>query len=172
MSFCALRKGTRVKMGVNEFVIMQGLPEAQWQLQNTATGEWRTFQEADLLDQFAHSELSFAIGADESGLLTDRLGINLARDLSFYPPELIALARNRIHYLKQIDARQPIEMTPQVLRPLIEDLAKEIADPNPPDWRTFCRDYRKGLATRARHTGYYPSAFRARQTRQSHGGRR
>jgi hypothetical protein len=102
-------------MGVNEFVILQRLPEAQWQLQNTATGEWCTFPEADLLDLFAHSELSFVIAADEGGL-TDRLAISLARDLSFYSPELVA-----------------IDMTPRVIQPLIRELAEEIADPNPPD---------------------------------------
>src|SRR5437868_3328817 len=115
MSFCALRKGVRLKMGVNEFVILRRLPEAHWQLQNTATGEWCTFSETDLLDRFAHRELSFMIRADESGSLTDRLAINLARDLSLHSPELVALARNRMHYLKQIDTRQPIDMTFRVM---------------------------------------------------------
>jgi putative transposase len=147
MSFCALRKGARIKIGVSEFVILQRLPEAQWQLQNTATGEWRTFSEAHLLDRFAHSELSFMIRADESGPLTDRLAISLARDLSFYSPELVALARNRMHYLKKIDTRQPIDMTLRVMQPLIQQLAEEIADPNPPGWRTLCRDYRKWIAS-------------------------
>ena len=133
-------------MGVSEFVILQRLPEAQWQLQNTATGEWCTFSEAHLLDRFAHSELSFMIRADESGPLTDRLAIDLARDLSFDSPELVALARNRMHYLKKIDTRQPIDMTLRVMQPLIQQLAEEIADPNPPGWRTVWRDYRKWIA--------------------------
>ena len=86
MSFCALRKGTRVKIALNEFVIVQRIPDAQWQLQNTATGEWCTFLEADLLDRFTGNELSFVIRADESGPVTDRLAANVARDLSFYSP--------------------------------------------------------------------------------------
>ena len=158
-------------MGENEFVTLQRLPEAQWQIQNTATGEWCTFQEADLLDRFAHSELSFVVRVDESGLLADRLAINLARDLSFYLSELVAFARNRVHYLKQLDARQPIEMTPRVLRPLIQELTKEIADPKPPGWRTLCREYRKWLATGRDIRGRHLAVFRARQARQSHGAR-
>lgn len=79
MSFCALRKGTRVKMGLNEFVIMQRIPDAQWQLQSTATGEWCTFHEAELLDRFARSDLSFLIRTNESGEVAERLAANLAR---------------------------------------------------------------------------------------------
>ena len=147
MSFCALRKGARVKLGLNEFVIVQRIPDAQWQLQNTVTGEWCTFLETDLLDRFARNELTFVIRADEDGPVADRLAANIARDLSFYSPELVVLAKKRIRYLKTIDARLPIDLTPRIIQPLIREIAEEIDDPNPPGWRTLCRAYRKWLAT-------------------------
>src|ERR1035441_8305528 len=61
MSLHALRTGHQVKIGAAVFLIVQRLPEGRWQLQNTATGEWRTFDENDLLDQFATNGLSFVV---------------------------------------------------------------------------------------------------------------
>ena len=45
--------------------------------------------------------------------------IKLKRDLSTYPPELVALAKNRVQYLKEIDRRQPISITEKTMGPLI-----------------------------------------------------
>jgi hypothetical protein len=52
MSLHALRTGQHVKIGAAMFRIMQRLPDARWQLQNVATGEWCIFAESDLLDHF------------------------------------------------------------------------------------------------------------------------
>ena len=120
-----------------------------------------TFVETDLLDRFARNELTFEIRADNGGVVRDRLAANVARDLSFYPAELVALAKNRMHYLKKVDARQPIDPIPRILQPLIQELAEEIEDPNPPGWRTLCRDYRKWVST-GRHSGHHPAVFRPR----------
>ncbi len=56
MSLNGLRKGQRVKMGASEFQIVQRIPDQKWQ--NTATGEWCTFSEHDLLDRFARNTAS------------------------------------------------------------------------------------------------------------------
>jgi hypothetical protein len=64
MSLHALRKGHHVRIGPSEFVISQRLTERSWQLQNIATGEWRTFNQDELLDQFARNELSFVVGIE------------------------------------------------------------------------------------------------------------
>jgi len=64
MSLHALRKGHHVRIGPSEFVISQRLSERGWQLQNIATGEWCTFNEDELLDQFAKNELSFVAGVE------------------------------------------------------------------------------------------------------------
>jgi len=101
MSLHALRKGHRVKIGASEFLILQRLTEGNWQLQNTVTGEWCTFHEDDLLDRFAKKELSFVVRVEGSCPPTDRLAEKLTRDLSAYPPELVAVARNRMPYRKR-----------------------------------------------------------------------
>src|SRR5712692_598607 len=119
MPLCGLRKGQRVKIGAIEFLIAQRIPEKRWQLQNTATGEWCSFPEDDLLDRFARNEMSFVIRVD-SGPYTNRLAEKLTRDLSIYPPELVALAKDRVQYLKEIDRRQPLSITPQSIEPLIQ----------------------------------------------------
>ena len=103
MSLHALRKGHHVRIGPSEFVILQPLTECRWQLQNIATGEWCTFNEDDLLDRFAKNELSFVTRVEGPHPPADRLDVKLTRDLSTYPPELVALARNRVKYLKEID---------------------------------------------------------------------
>jgi len=145
MSLHALRVGHRVRIGPSEFVISQRLSENNWQLQNLATREWCTFNEDDLLARFVKNELSFVIGVDGSCFSTDRLEIKLKRDLSTYPPELVALAKNRLNYLKEIDHRQPISITQAAIQPLIESVSKRINDTAPPGWRTVCRDYRKWI---------------------------
>ena len=43
MSRLAFGKGQCVKIGTNEFLMLQRLPENNWQLQDTATGEWFKF---------------------------------------------------------------------------------------------------------------------------------
>lgn len=73
MPLFAFRKGQCVKIGSGEFLILQRLPESRWQLQNTATGEWCTFMEHDLLDRFATNELSFAPKIDGGYLVADKL---------------------------------------------------------------------------------------------------
>jgi hypothetical protein len=51
-------------------------------LQNAATGEWQTFAENDLLDQFAANQLSFLLAVDDAGASAAKLPEKLTRDLS------------------------------------------------------------------------------------------
>ncbi len=118
MSLNALKKGQRIKAGASEFLMLQRLPDSSWQVQNSATGEWCTFTEDDLLDRFARSEMSF-IGAAEASGATGELAAKLARDLGAYLPELVVLGRKREQYLKEIDRLQPIPLTRTTLEPLI-----------------------------------------------------
>lgn len=74
--------------------MVQRLPDSRWQLQNSATGEWCTFTEDDLLDRFARSEMSFIAAAEACGT-TGGLAAKLTRDLAACPPELVALGRKR-----------------------------------------------------------------------------
>ena len=82
MSLTALRKGQRLKVGATEFLIIQKLPDARWQLQNCATGEWSAFSEFDLLDGFVQREVSFTLEAQPP---TRDVESKIARDLSAYP---------------------------------------------------------------------------------------
>ena len=145
MSLCAFRKGHRVRIGVSEFLILQRLPDRNWQLQNTATGEWCTYAEHDLLDRFANHELSF-IPRIVGGGIANKLADKLTRDISSYPPELVTLAKARLEYLKEIDRRQPIAITQRTIEPLVRSVSEQVGDSKAPGWRTVCRDYRKWLA--------------------------
>ena len=146
MSLHALRAGHHVKIGPTAFLIVQRFPDSKWQLQNTITGEWCTFDESELLDQFARNELSFIVTVAEPGRSTGSLAEKLIRDLSFYPPELVELAKKRVQYLKEIDRRQPIAITRTTIELITRAVAERIKDSMPPGWRTVCRDYRKWLA--------------------------
>ncbi len=146
MSIHALRKGQHVRIGPSEFVISQRLAGSHWQLENTATGEWCTFNEDELLDRFANNELSFVMGVEPPRPPTDQLNVELHGDLSTYPSDLVTLARNRVKYLKEIDRRQPLAITPTTMKPLIGSVSEEIKDTKPPGWLTVWRDYRKWVA--------------------------
>ena len=146
MSLNRLRKGQLVKIGATSFLVLQKLPNCRWQLQNTATGEWCAIAEDELLDSFARNELSFTV-EDGANSLTDAVTAKLIPGRSAYPPpELIALARNREQYLKEIDCRQPISITKASMEPLIRSVAERIKDDNPPGWLTLWRSYRQWLA--------------------------
>lgn len=142
MSVHALRKGHHVKIGATKFLILQRLSEKKWQLQDVATGEWCTFTEDELLDRFACNELSFDPGADERhASYAHKVAAHVGRALSTYPPELVAVAERRVHYLKEVDRRQPIAITPKTMGPLIRSVSERINDTKPPGWRTLSRDY-------------------------------
>jgi putative transposase len=147
MPVFSFRKGQKVQIGTTEFLILRRLPERKWQLENTASGEWCTFVEDELLDHFAGGELSFIATPPDSQITTDKLSQKLRRDLSAYPPKLIELAQVRVQYLKEIDRRQPIPIVQRTIEHLISSVAKQHDDATPPGWRTICRDYRKWIAT-------------------------
>src|SRR5207249_3478842 len=96
MPLSGLRPGCAVRMGAATFFIRKKLAEAQWQLENAETGEWRMFAEQDLLDQFTRNELTFERNSDgRQASAIDKAAANLARDLSSYPPDLVGLAQTR-----------------------------------------------------------------------------
>ena len=144
MSLNTLRKEQRLKVGTTEFLILQKLPDSRWQLQDCATGEWSARSEDDLLDGFAQGEVSFIVDAQAR---PDGLPTKVARDLSAHPPELVALARTREQYLKEIDRQQPIAITRTSMEPLIRSVSERIKDGRPPGWLTVWRDYREWIAS-------------------------
>jgi len=144
MSLSTLKKGQRIKVRTSEFLILQKLPDRRWQLQNCVTGEWSALSEDDLLDGFARGDVSFIVDAQAR---TDGLPTKVTRDLSVYPPELVALARTREQYLKEIDQQQPMAITRTSMDPLIRLVSERIKDDKPPGWLTVWRDYRKWIAS-------------------------
>ena len=144
MSLSTLKKGQRIKVRTSEFLILQKLPDSRWQLQNCATGEWSALSGDDLLDGFAQGDVSFIVDAQARA---DGLPTKVTRDLSAYPPELVAIARTREQYLKEIDRQQPIAITRTSMEPLIRSVSERIKDDRPPGWLTVWRDYRKWIAS-------------------------
>ncbi len=135
MSLNTFRKGQLVEIGATRLLVLQKLPDCRWQLQNTATGEWCAFAQDDLLDRFARNELSFIAG-DKEDSPADTVAAKLACDRSAYPlPELVARARNREQYLKEIDRQQPISITRTRMEPLIDLVSERIKDDKPPGSR-------------------------------------
>jgi putative transposase len=144
MPLSGLRPGCALRMGAAKFFIRKKLAEAQWQLENADTGEWCTFAEQDLLDQFTRNELTFERNGDGGqASAIDKAAANLARDLSSYSPDLVDLAQTRVQYLKEIDRRQPMAITRKGMEPLIRLVAEEVKDAKPPGWRTLARDYNR-----------------------------
>ena len=83
---------------------------------------------------------------DRADSPTDTVAAKLTPDRSAYPPpELVALAKNREQYLKEIDRRQPISITEASMEPLIHLVAERIKDDKPPGWLTLWRNYRQWL---------------------------
>ena len=60
-------------------------------------------------------------------------------------PNCVAIAQNRVQYLKEIDRLQPIAITSKTMEPLIQSVSERIHDAKPPGWRTLARDYGKWL---------------------------
>jgi hypothetical protein len=137
----ALRPGQTVKIGPVSFLILQKLSCGSWRVRNNESGEWCTFAEEDLLDRFTRNELTFDRCADDLYASTAlRAPANLDRALASYPDKLVALAQRRSQYLKEIDRRQPISITPKYMAPLIQHVCETIGDTKPPGWRTLSRE--------------------------------
>jgi putative transposase len=145
MSLNALRRGNHVKIGAARFLIQQKLGDNNWQLQNTATGEWCRFTEDELLDQFSRNELVFDRDAEDHASSIRHSSAGLDRALSTYPAELVVMAQNRVQYLKEIDRLQPIAITSKTMEPLIRSVSERIKDTKPPGWRTLARGYTRWL---------------------------
>ena len=128
------------------FTVLRKLPNRTWQLENHTTGELRISTENELLAFFSKGELTFTISHSNSHSSDQILAERLNRDLSVYPPQLIARAQLRLAYLRAVDAAQPIPITPATVSPIIRTVAHRIEDPHPPSFSTFYRDYRKWLA--------------------------
>ena len=54
MSLNMLRRGAHVRIGPASYLILKKLDATGWQLENTATGEWRRFAEEDLRELSRH----------------------------------------------------------------------------------------------------------------------
>jgi putative transposase len=142
MSLNVFKMGKRLRLDKTEFLILRKVSDNKWQLQNTATGQWCAFSEDELLDSYTRGDLAFV---EESGSAGAKLG-EVTLDLSRYAPELVALAKNREQYLKEIDRRQPISITRTNVEPLIRLVSERIMDKKPPGWLTVWRDYRKWIS--------------------------
>ncbi len=126
MSLNALRQGIHIKIGPTRFLILQKLADNNWQLQNTETGEWCRFTEDELLDQFARNELVFDRSTPDQHSGDQDGSVRLDRALPGYPPEVVAIAQNRVQYLKEIDRLQPIAITSKTMEPLVQSVSERI----------------------------------------------
>ena len=145
MSLNALRQGIHIKIGPVRFLVLQKLADNNWQLQNTETGERCKFTEDELLDQFARNELVFDRSTADRQPGNHHSSVQHDRALNTYPPELVAIAQNRVEYMKEIDRLQPIAITSKTMEPLLHSVSERINDAKPPGWRTLARDYGKWL---------------------------
>lgn len=98
MSLNALRQGSHIKIGPARFLILQKLSDNNWQLQNTATGEWCKLSEDELLDRFTRNELVFDRSDEDQHSGNHHSSAQLDHALSTYPLELVAIAQNRAQY--------------------------------------------------------------------------
>ena len=89
-----------------------------------------------------------------------RSSAQLDHVLSTYPLELVAIAQNRVQYLKEIDRRQPIAITSKTMEPLIQSVSERIKDAKPPGWRTLWPGLRQMAACGPRHPRRYLAARR------------
>jgi putative transposase len=145
MSLSALRQGSHVQIGPTRFVMLHKVSDNSWQLQNTTTGEWCTYTEDELLEQFSRNELVFDRDTGDRHAGNHHGSTHLDRALSTYPPHLVMIAQHRVQYLREIDRLQPIAITAETMRPVVRSIAERIDDAKPPGWRTLARDYRKWL---------------------------
>jgi putative transposase len=145
MSLNALRQGSHVTIGPTRFVMLHKVSAHSWQLQNTTTGEWCTWTEDELLEQFSRNELVFDRDIGDRHAGTHHGATHLERALSTYPPHLVMIAQHRVQYLREIDRLQPIAITAKTMGPVVRSIAERIGDAKPPGWRTLARDYRKWL---------------------------
>jgi putative transposase len=147
MALMRFRPHQNVVINGNIFTVLRSLPNHNWQLEHHATGELRNASEEELLALFFKGDLTFPVH-EVSAYPADKKAIDkLNRDLSTYPAELVERAQRCLHYLRAIDAAQPMSITPSVVTPIITTISERIGDPHPPSFSTVYRNYRRWIAT-------------------------
>lgn len=146
MPLFTIRLGQHLRIDADTFIILRRLTEGMWQLQNDLTGELRAFSERDLLNRFTRDEMVFVQPNAIDCSQQSRINMKLTCDLAVFPPHLIAIAQQRLKYLKELDQSQPISMTKHSIEQLITTVAARLGDANPPGWCSVYRDYRKWIA--------------------------
>ena len=150
-----LRLGMRFVRQGREFTIEGPLPENRLRIKDTVTGVSDDETRTDLLDALFSGKIELLGEEDERRVLLEILARTKVSDLTLLdesdPLKLEAIRRH--HYVSEVLSARLRVRTRENLYPIIEQVAREIVDADPPAWSTlrrWCEAYeRTGRDVRA-----------------------
>ena len=136
-----LRLGMRFVRQGREFTIEGPLPENRLRVKDTVTGVSYDETRADLLDALFAGKIELLGEEDERRVLLEILARTKVSDLTLLdetdPLKIEAIRRH--HYVSEVLSARLRVRTRESLYPIIEQVAREIVDAEPPAWSTLRR---------------------------------
>ncbi len=139
MARFAFRAGQHIRIGVAEYVLDRLLRDRTWQLENIATGEYSKRPLDELLKLYCDSSLTFLTSTSSDYNMGDGARGVLQPTLSDFSDKQAARAIRYAAYMRALDASLESASSDRDLKSLIDRVAKEINDPEPPSTKTIRR---------------------------------
>lgn len=141
MKNCTFKVGTVIEIGGQRFSILRFFENGSVQLESERDGMFSLSTHDDLLRQYTEGKLSFSTQSSVSSAEVELIHLRLGRPLSTFPEHVQDKAIRKKKYLDFILQNGPFTSTPNILKSLIDECARQINDPNPPSPVSLYRWY-------------------------------
>lgn len=138
MNRMGFRPGTQLWLKGRNYVVEKRLAQGELLLRETVTENSSQIKETTLIQLWFQGELVFESAATERITTTAKKDYFLA-DFTQIPEELRSEAKRKYRYVAEVLQLHLPTRTQSSLQPVIEQIAKEIDDSNPPNWLTLYR---------------------------------
>lgn len=139
MNRMRFRPGTHVWLKGRKYLIEKRLAKGELLLRETVTENSSQIKETTLIQLWFQGELVFESAETQKVTTTDLKDYFTADDFTSYPEELRCEAKRKYRYVDTVLKSHLPTRTQSSLQPVIEQIAQEINDSNPPNWLTLYR---------------------------------
>ena len=139
MTRICLRKGLHLTWQGREYVIEQYLTTGEVLLQDVLTNHLSTLKATALTQLLIQGELEFIEVAAKHGNQSHSQKGYRSADFTQLPSELREESKRRYRYIERVLSNNILKRTESNLKPIIDQVAIEIEDSQPPSWLTLWR---------------------------------
>ncbi|MGQ4646628.1 hypothetical protein [Lyngbya aestuarii] len=139
MTRISLRKGLHLTWQGREYVIEQCLTTGEVLLQDVLTNHLSSLKATALTQLLVQGELEFIEVEATRGKQSHSLKGYISADFTQLPSELREESKRKYRYIERVLSNNILKRTESNLKPIINQVALEIEDSQPPSWLTLWR---------------------------------